>query len=71
MDRKERRFIQKERMRAAGISNLCKPRYDGVNECYHSPFAMYWRSFPKMDISIVHKSKPRRTKRNLKAVTAQ
>lgn len=70
-NRKERRFIQKERMKKAGIGNLCKPdQYDNVNECYRSKFAMFWRSFPKMDISILHRHRPRHTKRNLKGVMA-
>lgn len=67
MNRKEIRFIQKEQMRRAGIGNLCKPNvWDGVNECYRSKFAMYWRTFPKMDISVLKRNEPMYTKRNLK-----
>lgn len=61
------RFIQKERMKQAGLTKICKPdTYDGVNECYRSKFAMHWRTFPNMtDIPFIRKNKPKYTKRNL------
>lgn len=63
------RFMQKEQMKEAGFEKLCKPnRYDGVNQCYRSAFAMHWKDFPDMKaIPIILKRKPRHTRRNLNA----
>lgn len=60
------RFMQKEQMKEAGFEKLCKPRYDSVNQCYRSTFAMHWKDFPNMDIvPLIKKHKPKHTKRNL------
>ena len=66
-DRKERRFIQKERMRKAGLTQICsKKNYDSVNETYRSFFAMHWRNYPNLDIvPILKKKESPHTKRNL------
>ena len=67
-NRKERRFIQKERMKNAGCKRINDPsHYDGVNEQYRSFFAMHWRYFPKLDIvPIIKKHEIKHTKRNLR-----
>lgn len=57
-NRKERRFIQKERMKGDGVKRICDPsHYDSVNECHRSFFAMHWRNYPNLDIVPILRKK--------------
>ncbi len=66
-NRKEIRFMQKERMKHDGMRKVCDPKnYDSVNESYRSFFAMHWRNYPNLDIvPIVKKRRTKHTPRNL------
>lgn len=65
------RFMQKEQMKTAGLEKICKPRYDSVNECYRSTFAMHWKDFPDMsNVPLIKKHRTKHTKRNLRKAVA-